>query len=141
MGDPVSYLEDRLLPQDMVPTAREARLPVWARDLLANLRRQVLEANREAHEAHLTTKPEDSDTILNPFERRPIGLGRGALVRFNLFDLPLPEGRYRDDHYIDVRIQESVTGRLPRRVQIMGGGMVLLQPKSGNTLDAWVSDR
>jgi hypothetical protein len=66
----------------MEPDPREERLPKWAREALAGLRRKAQAA-------------EDSDVIIDPYDETPIRLGKGTRVRF-----VLGAGW---EHYIEVR--------------------------------------
>jgi hypothetical protein len=79
---------------DTEPDPREARLPVWARDLLNDLRTEVAGLNDElataqkaAEAARLRTSPEDSLITVDGPDGEPIGLP-GTTVRYCF-----PEGR------------------------------------------------
>ncbi len=54
---------------------REEKLPRWVQEKLAEARRRVKEAESNALEARLGTKPEDSLVIVEKFDCVPIGLG------------------------------------------------------------------
>lgn len=104
---------------------REAKLPVWAQELVKDLRRIATNATRERDEARLATNPYSSDAILQPYAEVPIGLGAEPNVRFKL---ALKE-------YVDVRLMDS-----PMRVlYVAGSDQIAIRPRSGNTATIEVS--
>lgn len=89
---------------------REERLPKWAREQIARLRRIAVEEKGRADEARLATKAKDSDTIIKPYDDIPIGLGRGPLVRF-VFDvgcLGSIDARVMDRKYLDLQSSRRI---------------------------------
>lgn len=103
---------------------REARLPKWARDALADLRRDLSRAQREAREARLSTDPEGSSAVLHPYAEVPVGLGPEAMVRFILG----PKG---SEEWVDVRVEKDPRGR--RRLLIRGGTTATISPRASNS--------
>jgi hypothetical protein len=70
------------MPGDIMrPDIREAKLPVWAKDLLENARRRVKDAEAAAREARLDTDPANSSMIIDPHAEIPVGLGDRPIVR------------------------------------------------------------
>jgi hypothetical protein len=63
---------------------REAKLPVWVREHISDLRRALREERARADAARRDGGPEDSDTILDEWDRVPVRLGRGVRVTFAL---------------------------------------------------------
>jgi hypothetical protein len=68
------------LPED----DREAKLPVWAKDMLRQMRARVRAAEKAAVAARLATDPEGSAMIMAPYSEVPIGLGAAPTVRVKL---------------------------------------------------------
>jgi hypothetical protein len=111
---------------------REQRLPKWAQKELESLRRQVRNAERAAEEARLATSPDESDTIIDRYTEGPIGLGKGARVRF------LPEGHEGDGwhhhNYLEVRVEDG-------GIQVHAGGQLSILPRVSNSVQIKVVDR
>ncbi|ONI83463.1 hypothetical protein ALI22I_33720 [Saccharothrix sp. ALI-22-I] len=104
--------------------SREEKLPRWARDRMERLRRavrnaafDVLAADQRADEARLTTRPEESDAVLNPYADVPIGLGKGQRVRFR------PNAP--DGGHIDVWVEFD-------EVRVMAPWHLAILPQSSN---------
>ncbi|GAB3847354.1 hypothetical protein GCM10029963_28700 [Micromonospora andamanensis] len=117
-----------------MPDPREAKLPRWARDEMARLRKvadqceaRIAEAERQAERARLATDPDGSDTVLEPYGDE-IGLGNGKRVRFRL------PGRDRLRQWVDVRVTRYGT------VELMGGDALTLHPSASNVLNVAVRD-
>ncbi|MEV0267700.1 hypothetical protein AB0H43_02905 [Hamadaea sp. NPDC050747] len=96
---------------------REGKLPKWAQDLLADLRRKVEDAETRAEEARYATDPEGSDAVLYPHADVPVGLGDHAQVRFKL-------GPRKHD-YADLRVERGA-------LLVSGGQYLSIEPASGN---------
>jgi hypothetical protein len=111
---------------------REDKLPKWAQDQLATLRRKVTDAERRAEEARLASGPEDSDTFLHPHDEIPVRLGRGEPVRFQLGE------NYFD--YLDVRIKRDRRDG-PYLELMSGGGVLALRPQVSNVVRVRVDER
>ncbi|WVX87914.1 hypothetical protein SEA_BERRIE_63 [Arthrobacter phage Berrie] len=113
----------KLTPEEL--EAREARLPAWARQELALLRRDRDfyrdERNALASNAY---GPEDSNTKAAPYTETPINLPNGASVEFRL----------GDDHWnvIRVRVRDGV-------LDVNANGGLLVLPKATNHVDLKVS--
>lgn len=101
---------------------REERLAKWARDLIDDLRRKVEDAEREAEEARLATRPDETDTVIQPYDDIPIGLPKGERVRFRLG----PPGDLR--HYLEVRVADDFT------VEVMAGASLRVYPRASNVI-------
>lgn len=52
---------------------REEKLPKWAREEFARLRRRAVDADRDAETARLATDPAQSDTLIEPYKPVPVG--------------------------------------------------------------------
>ena len=105
----------------MVQDAREDKLPKWAALMIVRLRQQVEAAERKAAMARLATDPHGTDTIIDAYADIPIGLPKGANVRFKL-------GATDDAReYVDIRVEHG-------RAHVMGGGMIDVRPRSGNVV-------
>ena len=109
---------------DTLPDPREARLPVWAQGLIGRLRREVEDERRRADEARGSGGPEDTDTVIDPYDDVPIRLPKGERVRFLV-------GR---DHYewIDCQVLHHAT--LGRVVQVMAGTSLVVHPSVTNVV-------
>lgn len=107
---------------------REERLPRWARDALARMRRRVEDAERLATEARLATSPCESDTLLDPLKHE-IGLGVGETVRYVLS---------RDEagplRYVDVRIARPEWPGERTAVEVMASGPLRIDPLVSNRI-------
>lgn len=106
----------------LVAEDREARLPVWARDLLGALRRELDSADRHAQEARLATSPDESDTVIRRYIGGNIGLGDGPTVLFRTPDGEL-EASLRDGALV---------------VMTNGSTRPVVSPQSGNVLQVHV---
>ncbi len=104
---------------------REERLPKWAKEKLADARRRVQNANELAQEARLATKPDDTDTLVNPWGKS-IGLPKGERVRFLLSK----DDNLRD--WVDVRVKDG-------SLELMAGGSLILRPQVTNVVSVKVS--
>lgn len=110
---------------------RENKLPVWAREKLADARRRVKDAERQATEARLATAPDESRAVMYRYAEVPVGLGANPTVRFTL----KPGGWDHSFRYVDVRINERGDG-----VEIMGGRSITVQPQTSNVVQIWVRE-
>lgn len=107
---------------------RFARLPKWAQTEAEHLERRVREAEKLAERARLATAPGESDTLLDKYDDKPIGLGTGTQVRFIL-----REGKQDWRSYIDVRVErDQTTGA--RRLRLHGAEGLVLHPYISNVL-------
>ena len=116
------------------PDPREAKLPRWAQDHLATMRRQVEAARRAEDAARLATSPDESDTLLDRYAESdiPIGLGVGISVHF-LFG----EVGDRRAPAIQARLHRPVGrhGPLPVYLELIGiSGGITVSPQSGNVI-------
>lgn len=104
---------------------REDRLPIWAQERLRRLRQRVEDAERRATAARLETQPEASNTILDPYDATPVGLGSSPAVRFQLTAGDV-EGWL---NYVDAEVDKN--GRLRLRG---GWTSMFIRPESGNVV-------
>lgn len=103
---------------------REDKLPKWARDEFASLRRQLVEAERYVADAKLSQPADDSDTLLDPYRTLgAIGLGNRPHIRFLA-------GETRYD-YLDVRTDGEGKERI---IEVRGSQGVTLRPTSSNVV-------
>jgi hypothetical protein len=116
----------------LLADAREDRLPKWAQDTIHALRRRVVEEQRRANQSREAGGPEDTDTLLDAWDDVPGRLRKGERVRFLVGD-PSTVSRRRD--WIDVRVSRD--GRQPR-LQLMGGGSLVVRPSVTNVLEVTV---
>lgn len=64
---------------------REAKLPKWTQELLADLRRDLVRVKEDFEEYASEATPEDADALANPYDEHPrLAARRGETVRFNL---------------------------------------------------------
>ena len=106
---------------------REERLPKWAKDEMARLRRDAEQARQGERKARLDTRPDASDTILDSYEPVPIGLGKGTRVRFIVGDA--------SDAWIDVHV-ETPAGSSRPHIEVHGGCGLRITPRVSNAV--WV---
>lgn len=106
---------------------REAKLPRWAQQEMARLRRVaetcerwIAEADKRAEDARLNTRPDDCDTVLDRGFASPVGLGDGVRVVFKLRDRT-----WRNE--ITVRVH-PVSGRL----EVSGSRPLTIIPQVSN---------
>ena len=97
-------------------TDRETRLPKWAQEELATLRRRVEVAERLAEDARLATDPAGSTALLTRGIDDPIGLGAHANIDFVI----------DERHVIHVRV---VDGELDLN---SSGGAIAVLPRATN---------
>ena len=120
----------------MAPAPREERLPVWARDLLWEMRATMQSMKRDLDAALFASAPDDSDAVLNPFGNMrsgtgPQGLGEDPEVRFLL--------RGRDEKgwaHIDLRVTRD-----KRFLKILGSSQLTMLPIVSNHVDLWVEGK
>lgn len=115
-------------PAYLTPDPREAKLPRYAQETLAELRLELDRERRRADEARLETQP-GSDTFVSFFDREPVGLGNGTPVRFVLAEDRNPDQSW---HYIDARVTRT-DGRPV--LQLMGGHGLTICPQATNVID------
>lgn len=103
---------------------REDKLPKWAREELASLRRKLSVAEQYVADAKLDHPADDSDTLLDPYrDLGPIGLGNRPHIRFLA-------GTSRYD-YLDVRTDGEGAQRV---IEVRGSQGVTLRPTSSNVV-------
>lgn len=125
------------MPDPMTPDPREAKLPAWARDRFDDLRRAVREANRERDEAIVSTKPGESDAVID------VGLGNArrlagvnsyrGQVKYLLSGPGEIDGRYIDVYIVDEHGD--------RRLAIRASEGIAISPRAANSIEARVTDR
>jgi len=119
----------------MVEQEREGRLPVYAQQLIADLRRLVERAQKEAREAALETDPHGSVVVIN----RHAGMPHGPELPIGLGDETVTF-RLGDGHAIDARVEPGRLGR-NSRLRLTGNGeladSLLVRPVSNNVVEAW----
>lgn len=103
--------------------AREAKLPVWARNELARLRTQVDHWQREA-----TIGPEDSNTEVYRPEGGNTPLGESPTIRFEIDPWAVS-----GCGFLDCTVQETPRGRY-LEVRSPGGDYVEINPDVTNTI-------
>jgi hypothetical protein len=118
------------LPTNLVPDLREPRLPKWAQDALANMRRRVKEAEDAARAARLGTIPSESDMVLDRHSEVPIGLGRNPTVRVVLSR----DRSHEVEDYLDVRLNHDRSA-----VEIMGSSTLRIRPQVTNVISVGVA--
>jgi hypothetical protein len=119
------------------PDPREAKLPVWAQDIINSLRRLAAEADRLAETARLNTDPDTSTAVVDvPIYGhgsdvgRTVGLGVRPNIGFRAGTGP------HGNKVIHARQDED--GVL--EVYTSGGGLAVV-PWSGNAIRIRVTDR
>lgn len=117
------------------PDSREAKLPVWAQELLSNARIRVQAAETHAEEALLATNPDTSTALLNMHAEIPIGLGEHPKVCF-VFSRAA-DGRPLD--YIEVRHTSHVGGTsgVPYGVELHASATIDIRPQVTNVIQVW----
>lgn len=111
--------------QAMTPDPREDKLPRWAQDQIATLRRAVTSAERGRADAERSTDIENSDAVQTSDHSTWYGLGAGlhGQVRF-LLDGP---GKV-DGSYVDVRVSDG-------RLLVHGDDRLMVCPRSSNSIE------
>ncbi len=106
---------------------REDKLPVWAREMLADARCRTTEAEAKAEALRQETRPDESNTIIRSSYGKEIGLGKSPRV---VFKIPVPPGeRWVDHHdYVEARLDEF--GRLV----LHGGSQLVVVPHVTNVV-------
>lgn len=95
----------------MATDPREAKLPKWTQDLLANLRRELDDVRAAFEEYADKEMPADAVAVANPYDEHPRLAARpGEAVRFRLSPWK----------HVDVEVRDGeldVTGSAPVSVQ------------------------
>lgn len=104
---------------------RESKLPIWAQDLIADLRRKIESQAREI--AELQWNNPDSDTFLEPRTAPAQPLPRGSTIRFQLGG----EG-YRQA--VEANVARDKRGDVYLRVSGLGGSLAI-QPVASNAIE------
>lgn len=104
---------------------RMAKLPRWAQTRIEILERDLAHARERALQAE-GVGPEDTDSVVEPYDSIPARLQPGARLRFYL------DGTRHS--YLDVRVTEQSRGKY---VEVRGSGTVLIEPQSGNMFKIW----
>jgi hypothetical protein len=115
----------------MKPDPREAKLPLWAKTMLGDLRRRTMNAEKDRDDARLATKPDESDAIMDPYDAIPIGLGSKPKVTFIL---------RRDDagepvSTVDVRLSRDY----PNSLELLGSSSLNIRPQVTNVIQVWTT--
>lgn len=113
------------------PDSREAKLPVWAQEILDNARRRVKDAEKEAEAARLATDPATSRAILDPHAAIPIGLGKNPKVTFVLSRRPDGDPL----SYIEVRMSHD----FPDKLELMASSTLHIRPQVTNVIQVWTT--
>lgn len=121
----------------MTPDPREDKLPRWAAETLTRLRRRVSDEQRRADAARLAGGPEDTDTVIEPYDEIPVRLPKGQRVRFYVGPQIAREGVDRHRDYIDVRV-EPASRLSPARLTLHSGGSIVVRPQVTNVVTATV---
>jgi hypothetical protein len=128
--------------------AREAKLPKWAQDELATLRRQREEAFTELREYVNTQEPSDMGILRSPSPGRDTGrqvvfLPKHTIIRCFVDEGPgalQPDSGVR--RYFDVRVVGGYDGK-PRALEVSTGGSVYpaVRPQAANVIRIDGADR
>lgn len=106
---------------DEEASAKVEKLPVWAKDYVRKLERQLDEALDERDAlASGSLGEEGTDTMLDPYASQPTNLPKGGVVAFRL-------GVSRDE---EVHAHVSKYGELT----IRGTGGITIRPEASNTI-------
>lgn len=99
---------------------REAKLPKWTQELIADLRRDLVLLKEDFEEFADETTPEDADAVANPFDEHPrLAARRGETVRFAL----------RRGQHLDARVDHY-----DGSVELLASRTLSVRPKSGNVV-------
>lgn len=115
----------------MKPDSREGSLPKWAQQMLGDLRRRTMNAEKDRDDARLATRPDESDAIMDPYDAIPIGLGSKPKVTFVLS---------RDDKgeplsTVDVRLSRDY----PNALELLGSSSLNIRPQVTNVIQVWTT--
>lgn len=121
---------------------REAKLPVWAQDIINRQRREIEKYKTLSEEL---AGGEETDVIVEPYRMgeaqvQPTYLASDSAVRFVLRRGIGPENpRYITD-YIDVRLKKERFGTFAgqMKLELMGRGTLGMQMHSSNLCDVVV---
>jgi hypothetical protein len=99
---------------------REAKLPKWTQELLANLRCELADVRADFEEYADKEMPDDAVAVANPYDEHPrLAARKGEQVRFSL-----GMGRYVT---AEVSSQEGA-------LVLQGSSRVLIEPLASNHL-------
>jgi hypothetical protein len=130
------------MPNPMIKDDREQRLPVWARELIGDLRREVTNAWRERDDAVGGHGPDDAHAVID--------IGQGGTRRY--VGVPTYHGQVRflldgpgqvDGRYVEVSVTGGPgwTDYPAGEVQVRGSEQIIMRPSSGNVVLVGVKRR
>lgn len=96
---------------------RLTKQPLWVHDMVAGLIRDREAAEKAAHDARLATNPDETNTLIDPYGKPPVGLPNDTSVRFRL----------TGDEYVDCRIKDG-------ELHIMGSSTLKITPNVSNVV-------
>jgi hypothetical protein len=115
----------------MKPDVREAKLPVWAKEMIVNLRRRTVNAETDRAADRLATKPGESDALIDRHDDIPIGLGPRPKITFVLS---------RDEQGKPVRtIEVRLSRDYPGTLELMGSSTMHIRPQVTNVIQVWTA--
>jgi hypothetical protein len=116
---------------DQEAQAKVGTLAKWAQEYIARLERKVVDAERVAEDARLATNPDDTNTVIDPYQDT-IGLPSSGRVRFILTNArsarQSPDQR-RHDQWIDVHVDHGGT-----HIELMASETIRVTPQASNVL-------
>jgi hypothetical protein len=113
-------------PAALTVDEREERLPRWAQDKLAALRRVTRATLDELQHDRLASNPAESDMVLRPHDDVPLGLGTGFDARVRaILDHDEP------DQWITLSVHPDRDGTY---LELMGSATLQLTMQSSNVV-------
>lgn len=110
-------------PEPLAQDAREAKLPIWAQEVIVRLREQAAEARSLARAAQLDTDPRGTAAVIDPLG---LALGVPAGAREIGFRAPVIGGRPYDS-FIRVRQTRDGEGNA-LGIEVSGDGALSVRP-------------
>lgn len=107
------------------------KLPVWAQAMLRDAEKKVRMAREDADEVRMDTNPDETDTVIARYDKIPVGLPAGEIVRFWL------SKKHNGQQWVDVH---TLQDGLRKVVSVQCGAELSIHSRSSNVIYVTVDE-